>query len=217
MNPFKLGALICSVLLAQPAGGEDGESAPTPKVRASMYALDNVTKLERGWSVGVRIIEDKREELQLEIAATGELHVPYLGPRKAAGMTCRELAFQMKADLEKTFFKMATVLVTSKFKPREPERIVDFYDPDYVPSVFVSGNVSKTGRLAFPDHEGLTVSGMLSLVGSPDSKRSAPKIQIIRKTPQGNKTILVNTKAALVQKHSEYDLFLRDGDVVSVE
>jgi protein involved in polysaccharide export with SLBB domain len=90
-------------------------------------------------------------------------------------------------------------------------------DPTYVPSVLVTGKVSKAGKFALPDHEDLTVSGLFRLTGLPASVSSVPKVQIIRKTPQGNKRILVNTKAALVHKRSEYDLFLRPEDVVIVE
>ena len=182
-----------------------------------MDSLDNITKLKPSWCISLRIIEDKREELQQTISATGEAQAPYLGLTKAAGMTCRELAYQIKAGLEKSFFKVATVLVSSEFKPCGSKLFVCPDDPTYVPSVFVTGIVSKTGKFAFPDHEDLTVSGLFRLAGRPASVSSVPKVQIIRKTPQGNKTILVNTKAVLLQKRSEYDLFLRDGDVVIVE
>jgi len=214
-TPFIFRAVL-GVLLASTARSEEKAPEQPVKTLTSMDVLDNVTRLESGWFIGVRIIEDKREELLQTIAATGEVQIPYLGLMKAEGLTCRELAFQIKASLEKTFFKVATVLITSKFKPREHEICV-YYDPNYVPFVFVSGKVSKAGKLTFPDHEDLTVSGLLSIAGGPTSKSSTPKILIIRKTPQGNKTILVNTKAALVQKRSEYDLFLRPDDVVIVE
>jgi hypothetical protein len=98
-------ALLCSMLLASASRGEEKALDPPVKAPTSMDALDNVTKLKPGWCISLRIIEDKREELQQTIAATREVQVPYLGLTKAAGMTCRELAFQIKADLEKTFLK----------------------------------------------------------------------------------------------------------------
>lgn len=63
----------------------------------------------------------------------------------------------------------------------------------------------------------MTVSELIRLAGGHTSQKAVPKIQIVRKTPQGNKRILVNAKAILIQKRSEYDLFLRRDDFVIVE
>jgi len=85
------------------------------------------------------------------------------------------------------------------------------------PGLIVFGFVSKQGKYKLTDDQELTVSGLLHLAGGTISKNKVPKIAIIRKTPQGNKRILVNTKAILVEKRGEYDLFLRPDDVVIVE
>lgn len=86
-----------------------------------------------------------------------------------------------------------------------------------MPFVVAFGSLAKQGKFdlaSIPNHK---LSGLLKLAGGNTSKSSVSKIQIIRKTPQGNKRILVNAKAVLIEKSSEYDLFLRPDDVVIVE
>ncbi len=68
-----------------------------------------------------------------------------------------------------------------------------------------------------PDDKELTLTGLLELAGGITSPSKIPVITIVRRTPHGNKTILVNVKAALVQKRKDYDLFLRRDDLVTVE
>ncbi len=75
----------------------------------------------------------------------------------------------------------------------------------------------RTGIYDLPTDKDQTVSGLLERAGGHTSEEAAPKIRIVRKTPLGNKIILVNSKAVLMQKRPEFDLFLREDDVMFVE
>lgn len=202
------------LLLASTTRSEEKAPERPVKTLTSIDVLDNVKKIEIGNVITIRFMEDKRDALQQNVAVTGEIQAPYLGLVRAAGLTCRELAFKLKTELEKSFFKEATVLVTLDALGDYSKRIVC---PDLVPFVVAFGSIAKQGKFdlaSIPDHK---LSGLLKLAGGHTSKRSVPKIQIIRKTPMGNKRILVNTKAVLIEKNSAYDLFLRRDDVVIVE
>jgi protein involved in polysaccharide export with SLBB domain len=83
--------------------------------------------------------------------------------------------------------------------------------------VCLFGFARRQGACDFPSTGDLTVSGLLQRADGVTSKKKVPKIVIVRLTPQGHKRILVNTKALLIEKKSEYDLFLRPDDVVIVE
>lgn len=111
----------------------------------SMEALDNQRRLKSENIVSIRILEDKREALQQVVAVTGEIQVPYLGLLKAEGLTCRELALQIKAGLEKEFFKVATVLVT-KDEDVTPRLVKCFLQP---PTVVLFGD-GKADRYIRP-------------------------------------------------------------------
>ncbi|MDP1589356.1 MAG: polysaccharide biosynthesis/export family protein [Prosthecobacter sp.] len=187
----------------------------TKPKNGSMEALDNKRRLKANDAVSIRIKEDKREAFFQTVAVTGEIQCPYIGLMKAKGLTCQELAFQCKTELEKNFFKTATVLVSLADKlPDELVHVISCRWPDFV---VANGSFSKPGKYDLPFDHDLTVTGLLQRAGGHRSKNFAPKIQIIRKTPQGNKRILVNTQAVLIEKRSEYDLFLRRNDVVIVE
>ncbi|WP_395749362.1 polysaccharide biosynthesis/export family protein [Prosthecobacter sp.] len=181
----------------------------------SMDELDNNIKLRPGWTIGLRILEDKREKLQQIIAVTGEVRAPYVGLVKAGGLTCAEVAVNIKRELEKAFFLTATVLVTLDSTTSDLWHTVTGCFPEEVICVF--GKVANAGKYDLSQRGDLTVSGFLRWAGGHTSKKPFPKIQIVRKTPQGNKRILVDTEAILIRKSKEHDLFLRSCDVMLVE
>lgn len=202
-------------LPAPTVGRAETISKEQVKAIKRMELLDNKWRLAPGDVVSIKIVEDKHDALQQIIAVTGEIQAPYLGQVRADGLTCKELAYKLKAELEKSFFKEATLVVILGLRMDHECRIVC---PDLmIPFVVAFGSIAKQGKFdlaSIPDHK---LSGLLKLAGGHTSKRSVPKIQIIRKTPMGNKRILVNTKAVLIEKDIDYDLFLRPDDVVIVE
>ncbi len=217
------------LLLTPSAFSEEKSLVSKIETPRRMDELDNSRRLKPGDGISIQILEDKRDAVQQVIAATGEIQVPYLGLIKAGGLTCQELAFKIKPELEKfeiscpasfrtpppvekRFFEDATVLVT-------------FYDGSLdgpcrireVSFVVASGAIAKQGKY---DLEGIAdqkLSSFLKRAGGLTSTKAAPKIKIVRKTPQGNKTILVNSRAVLSGMHPEFDLILRPYDVVIVE
>ena len=221
---------MLSILLVIPQA-ECEEKLPVRKIDTltSMDELDNSEKLKPDNIISIRFIENKRSAAQQIVAVTGEIQVPYIGLIKAEGLTCRELAFKIKPELaklekgylvdfrvtpevDKSFFKNATVLVTLD---AEGEHITRFRDPD-LPFVVAFGSVAKQGKFDFagiPDHK---LSGLIKYAGGLTSKSAAPKIRIIRKTDQGNKTLVVDGKALLEQR-PEADLVLQASDVVIVD
>ena len=52
--------------------------------------------------------------------------------------------------------------------------------------------------------------------GTPSAKDTIPKIRVIRKTAQGNKTIIIDGKA-LLNKEREADLVLQANDVMIIK
>jgi len=174
-----------------------------------MDVLDGQRTLKPDGIISIRIVEDKRDPVQQVIALTGEVRVPYIGLVKAAGFTCRELAYKIKAGLEKTGFEKSTVIVSYA-----GQRVMGCYEPPYY---VVFGSVLKPGKYDLPVDQEMTISDVVKRAGGTTSKKKIPKIVVVRSTPQGKKLILVNTKAILIEKNSEYDLFLRLHDVVMVE
>lgn len=118
-------------------------------------------------------------------------------------------------DREKKFLPAAHVVVALD-KPSPTSSKGRFGYCGDLEFVLVFGAVVKAGKYDVSEHD-ITISDLIRRAGGLTPKTKAPKIQIFRKTPQGNKCILVNTQAALNEKRSEYDLFLRRYDVIIVE
>lgn len=205
----------CIMLITPFARSAEQASKEQAKAIKRMELLDHQRRLKPWDVVSIRIVEDKREALFQTVDRTGEMQCPYTGLMSVAGLTCRDVAFRCKSALEKNFFRTATVLVllTDKFPP-EQVLTTRCPGPDYL---VAHGKVLKPGKYDFPYDRDITVSEFLKRAGGPISRREVPRIQIVRHTPKGNKRILVNSRAVLIEKRKEFDLFLRWEDVVIVE
>ncbi len=222
-----IGILVCTALNAQDPGFRVPESrssrqssAPTGPVNAgasvltSMDVLDNNRPISSGDTISIKIIEDRREALQQQVAVTGEVQAPYIGLVNAQGKTCRELAYVIKRELEKNFFKNATVVVAiDRLNERDliKEREVDleFY--------VMFGFVARQGKYDLPNNEDITISQAILRAGGFAQFANKKKVKIVRKTPQGNRTILVNVDGIMQAGDLERDVYLRKDDVIIVE
>lgn len=186
-----------------------------------MKALDDAYHLSVGDLISIRVFEDRREPIHVRISPSGEAFTPYLGLLTAAGVTAKELAFRLKARLEaEKFFPEAHVMVSlDKLAADAPSDAPSGAGNCTVEFVVVFGAVAKTGKYDYPPFEDLTVSDLIDRAGGLTTDKKYPKIWISRRTrnPEGKKRILVNTEAALSEKHGEYDLYLRIDDIVIVE
>ena len=78
----------------------------------SMTVLDDKKRLGSNDYVSFRVVEDRDEESQhLRVNDNGELEVPYIGLVPAKGRSCRELAYAIRAALEKEYYYHATVIL----------------------------------------------------------------------------------------------------------
>ena len=183
-------------------------------VLTSMDVLDNNRPISVGDTVSIRILEDRRDALQQIVAVTGEVQAPYVGLVNARGKTCRDLAFTIKRELEKNFFKNATVVIAidklnEKTQMEEREVDLEFY--------VMFGIVAKQGKYDLPANEDISISQAILRAGGFAQFANKEKVKIIRKTPQGNKTILVNVDGIMRRGDLERDVFIRKDDVIIVE
>ena len=193
-----------------PAGSVNAGAA----VLSSMDVLDNSQTIAAGDTISIRILEDRREALQLVVAVTGEVQVPYVGLIHAKGKTCRELAYSIKRELEKNFFKNATVVIAiDKINVEDAMRMKEVDLEFYV----MFGIVAKQGKYDLPENEDISISQAILRAGGFAQFANKERVKIIRKTPHGNKTILVNVDGIMRQGDLERDIFIRKDDVIIVE
>jgi hypothetical protein len=78
----------------------------------SMDRLDESRALQIGDHLSFRIVEDKSPVKTLRVMDSGEIQVPYIGLVTAKDLTAKQVAYVIKAELEKQYFNQATVIIT---------------------------------------------------------------------------------------------------------
>lgn len=200
--------MFCVLLAVSTLHGAERPAATL----TSMGVLDDLRRLKPGDMVTIHDEGRSWEDCQM-VSAEGKIRYPHGGLRKVEGLTCREVAHDYRAVLEKGLGRTVQVHVAlTHYLSSEPKK-----GPGIPPSILLFGYVAKQGRYELPKGRDLTVLGALELTGGSVSKKVVPRIEIVRQTKQGEKRILVNSRALLRDRRSEYDLFLRADDVVTVK
>jgi len=203
---------ILYVVLPIPACSSAERSARHErKAIKSMEALDDQIRLKPGDLISLRLVEADARAFFYTVSKTGEIDCPFLGMRRVTGLTPRQLAFKLKAEYAAERSQTVTVIV----KLDDARNYYCIRSPRFPAVLLLMGG--RPGKFELREGEVLTVSALLDKAGGHTSKRSVPKITIRRSTLQGRKYILVNTKAVLIDKNNDYDLFLRPDDLVIVE
>ncbi len=191
-----------------------GEISKGASVLNTMDVLDNSTPIQPGDVISLKIVEDRQEARQVPVGVTGEVNAPHIGIVKAAGRTSRELAFAIKRELEKSFYKTATVIVTIDRRVQDqPGYRTKVTDIDFFT---VYGQVLRQGKYELPEDEDVTISQAILRAGGFAQFADPKHVKLVRKTPRGSKTILVNLDGVMRKGNLDYDIFLRPSDVIIV-
>lgn len=216
---FRLPETRRSSADASPNPIAPSETVKSASVINDMNVVDNTTPIRTGDLISLKIVEDRKEAIQLRVGVTGDINAPHIGIVRAAGRTCRELAFSMKTQLEKSLYNTATVIVGIDMRPediggRGPRTGIREEELDVI-TVF--GQVIRQGKYELPINEDMTISQAILLSGGFAQFANPKKVKLVRKTPQGNKTILVNVDQVMRRGNLDKDIFLRRGDVIIVD
>ena len=119
----------------------------------SAYIADDKYKLRLGDRISLQILEDRDLPKSLIVADSGELDVPYLGRVAASDKTCKQLAAELKTQLEKEYYYRATVVIAldaaNKFLGR----------------IYVWGQVKNQGPIDIAVNENLTAGKAILRAG----------------------------------------------------
>lgn len=206
-----------------PAAVQERDDTASSVARiTSMSQLNNTYRLNIGDSVVMRIVEDKGVPNRLQVQESGDIVVPYLNLVRAAGRTCRELAMEMKTELEKQYFQQATVIIALERRYTPPgstggSRGGPDWRPDDTGYITIYGQVIRQGKYEFLPEDQLTASQAILRAGgfAPFAKDKA--VRVIRKTPKGNVTIVVNLRDVMTKGRLEKDIPILPNDVIIVE
>jgi polysaccharide export outer membrane protein len=169
----------------------------------SMSALDEKKKLGANDYVSFRVVEDRDNESQrLRVSDNGELEVPYIGPVPAEGKTCKQLAFDIKAALEKEYYYHATVILA-----------LDRVSEKSRGKVYVYGSVRAQGPQEIPPDESYTVSKAVIRAGGFGDFANKRKVKVTRKNGED---FTVDLKKVIEEGKPDADLVLQPDDQIYV-
>ena len=180
-------------------------TAPTSSL--SDAGLDHVTKLGIGDRLSFRIIEDQEDAKPLVVMDSGELEVPYVGRVRAVGKTCRELAKEIRVELEKDYYYQATVIVALDQFNRSRGKI------------YIAGYVRIAGPQDVPTDEVLTLSKAIMRAGGFTDFADKRRVRLTRKAVDKEADDIVqqvDVGAIIEEGHIEKDIKLEAGDSVYV-
>jgi polysaccharide biosynthesis/export protein len=169
----------------------------------SMAALDEKKRLGSNDYVSFRVVEDRDNDSQrLRVSDNGELEVPYIGPVPAQGKTCKELAYNIKAALEKEYYYHATVILA-----------LDRVSEKSRGKVYVYGSVKSQGPQEIPADESYTASKAVIRAGGFGDFANKRKVKVTRKN---GKDFAVDLKRIIEEGHTEEDVVLQPDDQIYV-
>ncbi|MHC1765417.1 MAG: polysaccharide biosynthesis/export family protein [Verrucomicrobiia bacterium] len=213
LPPSASPAIASPAIAAQPFAPSASPIALSPAPSA-LSSLDDKHKLAIGDRLSFRIVEDLEdpaeplEPKQLIVADSGELEVPYLGRFPAEGKTCKQLARELKAALEKDYYHQATVMIAVDLMARTRGK------------VYLVGPVRVPGPQDIPSDEVLTLSKAIMRAGGFNDYANKKNVKVTRRgTGPGEtdkKTFIVDVGEILEKGRVERDLVLEPGDLILV-
>ena len=170
----------------------------------AMELLDNSYKLAIGDSITFQILEDEDDPKTVPVQDSGDVEIPYIGRFPAAGKTCKQLAKQLKVELEKKYYYRATVVISVNAMITHG-------------IVYIVGGVKAPGPLEIPRDDVLTISKAILRAGGFDDFADQKHVRVTRRGDDGtNEVLTVNVGAVLNNGQTDKDVKAEPGDLIYV-
>jgi protein involved in polysaccharide export with SLBB domain len=182
-------------------------AAPATPATLSGYVPDDKYKLRVGDRVSLQIVEDRDAPRSLLVADSGELDVPYVGRVMAADKSCKQLAEELKAQLEKEYYYRATVVIALDAANKLLGR------------AYVWGQVRNQGPIELLVNENLTAGKAILRAGGFADFANKKKVTVVRGAGVegvGKATFKLNMVEILEEGKTEKDVVLQADDLIIV-
>jgi polysaccharide export outer membrane protein len=197
--------LVASVLNSI---GAPSTNAVRPNLPADLsgYVPDDKYKLRIGDKISLQIIEDRDPPKSLLVADSGEVDVPYIGRVAAIDKTCKQLAEELKQNLEKEYYYRATVVTALDTANKLLGR------------VYVWGQVKNQGAVDLNVGENLTAGKAILRAGGFGDFAKKEKVKVVRGGGPGNKgqEFILDMTKILEQGKTDQDVLLQPEDSIIV-
>jgi len=200
-------------------------STNQPPLPVSMEGLEDTHQLAIGDRLSFKILEDQedvvpsakdqpvsrefdpRAPLPMIVTDSGELEIPYLGRYPVVNKTCKQLAREIKTELEKEYYYQATVLIAIDFMTKSRGK------------VYLAGPVRLPGPQEIPSDEVLTLSKAILRAGGFGDFADRKHVKITRKhgTSEADaKTFIVDVTEIYEKGKTDKDVPLEPGDLIFI-
>lgn len=192
-----------SSTLSTPSAPSVEDSTPLTQ----MDLLDDKRELQVGDYMVYQVLEERESPALLFVNDRGMLDIPLIDPVEALGRTCKDLAYDIKAKLEESFFYRATVLL--KFQNANNSR----------GRIRVMGRVSRPGPLEIPADDILTVSMALMRAGNTLGGADLSHVEVLRSDgidDESEERLIVDVRDVIENGNLSADRVVHPGDVIVV-
>jgi len=213
---FAILALVSTIAMAQTPPAPNNSpaaavatltnAAPATPASLSGYVPDDKYKLRAGDKISLQILEDRDLPKSLLVADSGELDMPYVGRLAAADKTCKQLADELKAQLEKEYYHRATVVIALDVANKLLGRI------------YVWGQVRSQGPIDIAVNENLTAGKAILRAGGFGDFANKKKVRVVRggADAAGKQSFELNMVEILEDGKTEKDVLLQPDDFIIV-
>jgi polysaccharide export outer membrane protein len=180
---------------------------------STVYSRVNVGEsyaLRPGDKVSFSVAEEHKAPLELTVMASGEIDLPYIGRYSVAGKSCRAVEAALREELEKKYFKHATVTLALNQVGSMPLQGTANI------RVYFTGAIRSQGAREFAPDNTITVSKAILIVGGFSDFADQKKVQLIRRLPNGKSQITVVNVRDLLLGKSGNDPVLQAEDMIRV-
>ncbi len=205
--PATATAVSSSSALPTGPAVEGTNATPITPTSLSSYVPDDKYRLRVGDRISLQILEDRDLPRSLIIADSGELDAPYVGRLAASDRTCKQLAGELRALLEKEYYYRATVIIAldaaNKFLGR----------------IYVWGQVKNQGPIDIAVNENLTAGKAILRAGGFADFANKKKVKLVRGggfDAPGKQNFELNMVEILEEGKSERDIVLLPDDFIIV-
>jgi protein involved in polysaccharide export with SLBB domain len=187
------------------AAAQQGGASSIVATTNSMDVLDDRRQLRMGDRLSYRVIEERKPLVTLVVTDSGEVEVPLIGRISASGRTCRELAYQIKAPLEREYFYKATVIIGLDAAGQRSQG-----------KVYVTGQVKSQGAVEIPPGENFTVSKAVLSAGGLADFANKRKVRLTRAGGSGAETVIVDLVEVIDRGRADKDPVVHPDDKIFV-
>ena len=179
----------------------------TPGVPMTAELLDPNRKLRQGDQLMLKIEQDREGAIPVVVSQTGDVLVePLPQGVHIAGMTISAAQQEIKRQLEKDYYHVATVRLTLSQANERAD----------MATVQITGNVGRVGPLQFSLAKPLTLSQALNAVAGISKYGDSRRVRLTRVVGGAPKTFVVDYKEITTKGRVELDMPLQDGDMIFV-